>query len=273
MSRSARSAFTLKELLVVIAIIGIVIGLVLPAPRRVREASARMQCMNNLRQLALAMHNVESAGRYSYPPTDRPDAPVETFLPPGCIGPGTAPEERLSWMVAILPYVEQESVYKQFDIKKGYAENLPAARNPIKTFLCPMGKESPFDAITHFVAMSGIGHDAAKQPAGAAGNGFMGYDRLTSFAMIKDGTSNTIALMEPHVGVGPWARGGTSTVRGFDPADMQLPSGQRPFTLHVNGMHAAMVDGSVRTIHPSIDPQKLADAITIAGGEKIDLDW
>jgi hypothetical protein len=58
--------------------------------------------------------------------------------------------------------------------------------------------------------------------AGAAGNGFMGYDRLTSMSMIKDGTSNTIALMEIRFGRGPWARGGSSTLRAFDPADLPL---------------------------------------------------
>ena len=60
----------------------------------------------------------------------------------------------------------------------------------------------------------------------------MGYDRLTSLAMIKDGTSNTIALMETRFDLGPWARGGASTLRGFDPADVPLYGDQRPFGGH-----------------------------------------
>ena len=100
----------------------------------------------------------------------------------------------------------------------------------------------------------------------------MGYDRLTSLAMIKDGTSNTIALMETRSGLGPWARGGSSTLRGFDPADVPLHGDQRPFGGHQGGMNAAMADGSVRFIRSSIDPKKLAAAITIAGGEPVDLD-
>ena len=100
----------------------------------------------------------------------------------------------------------------------------------------------------------------------------MGYDRLTSVAMIQDGTSNTIALMETRFGLGPWARGGSSTLRGFDPADVPLYGEQRPFGGHSGGMHAAMADGSVRFIRSSIEPQKLAAAITIAGGEPFDLD-
>ncbi len=160
----------------------------------------------------------------------------------------------------------------QFDVDKGYAGNLPAAQTRIKMFLCPASKEAAADGVTNYVAMSGIGHDAAGQPAGAAGNGFMGYDRLTSMTMIKDGTSNTIALMETRIGLGPWARGGASTLRGFDPADVPLLGDKRPFGGHAGGMHAAMADGSVRFLRSSIDPKRLAAAITIAGGEPVDLD-
>lgn len=178
-------------------------------------------------------------------------------------------------MVTLLPYLdlEQHSLYREFDLEKGYAGNLPAVQTTIKTFLCPASKEAATgDAVTHYVAMSGIGHDAAAQLAGAAGNGFMGYDRLTSAAMIKDGTSHTIALMETRSDLGPWARGGTSTLRGFDPADVPLCGYQRPFGGHAAGMHAAMADGSVRFLPSSIDPKRLADAITIAGGEPFNLD-
>jgi hypothetical protein len=100
----------------------------------------------------------------------------------------------------------------------------------------------------------------------------MGYERLTSFAMIKDGTSNTIALMETRIGLGPWARGGASNVRGFDPADLPLHGDQRPFGGHAGVMVSGMADGSVRAIRSSIDPKQLAAAITIAGGEPLDLD-
>jgi hypothetical protein len=126
--------------------------------------------------------------------------------------------------------------------------------------------------VTHYIAMAGLGADAAGRPAGAAGNGFMGWDRMTSLARITDGTSNTIALMETRSGLGPWARGGDSTLRGFDPADLPLHGDGRPFGGHADRMLAGMADGSVRSLRPSIDPQKLAAAITIAGGEKTELD-
>jgi prepilin-type processing-associated H-X9-DG protein len=176
-------------------------------------------------------------------------------------------------MVALLAFLEQRTLYKQFDVEKGYAGNLTPAQTRIRTFLCPAGNEAATDdAVTLYVAMAGIGRDAAGRPTGAAGNGFMGYDRSTSLAMITDGTSSTIALMETCVGLGPWARGGASNLRGFDPADVPLHGDGRPFGGHPGGMQAAMADGSVRFVRASIDSKKLAAAITIAGAEPVDLD-
>jgi prepilin-type processing-associated H-X9-DG protein len=274
MSRFARNGFTLLEALIVIGIVVILIGLLLPAVRRVREPAERAKCSNNLRQLTVALHSFEAMGSpSSYPSTGYPDVPAGRLFPPGCIGPGATPEGRLSWVVALLPYLEQDLLYKQLDLEKGYAGNLPAAQTRVKTPLCPSSKDAATgDAVTHYVALSGIGHDAAARPAGGAGNGFMGYDRLTTLAMIKDGPSNTIALMETRVGLGPWARGGASTLRGFEPAGAPLRGDHPPFSGHPNRMNAAMADGSVRFLSASIDPEKLAAAITIAAGEPVDLD-
>jgi prepilin-type N-terminal cleavage/methylation domain-containing protein/prepilin-type processing-associated H-X9-DG protein len=261
MSRSARHGFTLIELIIVIAIIGVLIAFLLPAVRKVREPANRVACANNLKQLTMAIHSYAST---------RPSA--DQVFPPGCIGYGATPEERLSWMVALLPYLEQDSLYRQIDLEQGYAGNLPAVQTRIKTFLCPSANpEATLDAVTHYVAMSGIGLDAATRPAGAPGNGFMGYDRLTSWSMIKDGTSNTIALMETRSDLGPWACGGRSNLRGFDPVSEPIGS-ERPFGGHPDGINIAMADGSVRYIHAGIDPGKLSAAITIDGGEPGDLD-
>jgi prepilin-type N-terminal cleavage/methylation domain-containing protein/prepilin-type processing-associated H-X9-DG protein len=102
--QNRRRGFTLIELLVVIAIIAILIGLLLPAVQKVREAAARMKCSNQLKQVALAAHNFESTnGR----------------LPPGCLGdaPGAAPSlanyQYFGTLALLLPYVEQDAIYKQ----------------------------------------------------------------------------------------------------------------------------------------------------------------
>jgi hypothetical protein len=201
------------------------------------------------------------------------NAPAAGRFPPGCIGQGQSPEERLSWMTALLPYLEQEGLYRQLDLNKGYAENLPAANTRLREFVCPRDNDKKLgDGLTHYVALAGLGHDAAERPEGASGNGFMGYDRRTTLASIPDGVSNTIALMETRHELGPWARGGTATLRGLDPA-VSLTGDQPPFgSGHAGGLNVGRVDGSVTFVRVNIDPKALAAMITIAGGEQVNFD-
>jgi len=141
----------------------------------------------------------------------------------------------------------------------------------MKCFVCPSSPEADRNGFnTPYIAMAGIGLGAPSQPAGAPGNGIMGYDRLTTLGMIKDGTSNTLAIMETRSNMGLWAQGGSSNLRGFDPTDLPIIGDKRPFGGHTGGMNAAWADGSVRFLSSKADPKTLAAIITIDGGESVD---
>lgn len=134
-SAQRRNAFTLVELLVVIAIIGLLVALILPAVNSARSASRRTVCQNKIRQLALGTINHESA-RGFFPP-----ARIEPR--PGDVRTRQCGGESVSWVVHVMPYIEENVLYKQWNILDSYrAHPLSLRTKTLDAFVCPERRSS-----------------------------------------------------------------------------------------------------------------------------------
>ena len=216
-----RAGFTLIELLVVIAIIAVLIALLLPAVQAAREAARRSQCINNLMQIGVALQNYES----SY-----------EVLPPGVVNPTgpivNAPKGyHMSWMVQILPYIEQRNAFKKLNFNEGaYAPANDTVRSHgINVFVCP-SDYAPKSAKTaggvdiEANSYAACHHDV-EAPIDVKNQGVFYLNSSTRYEDISDGTSSTLFVGEKRLTTKElgWMSGTRATLRNTG----TLPNGSR----------------------------------------------
>ncbi len=214
---------------------GVALGLLLPAVQAAREAARRSQCVNNLKQIGLALHNYHSAsdGFPAAAITSKDGRPL------------------LSWRVAILPYIEQNALYNEFKLDEAWdsPHNKALISKMPNTYLCPSrNKVEPFT--TTYLTFVG-------------GGALFNLNKPTSIRDVTDGTSNTMAVVESGKAI-PWTKPDDIT---FDPN--APPSLLGVSANHTGGFNVLMTDGSVRFIKLTINPITFRALITRAGGEII----
>lgn len=246
---------TLVELLVVIAVILVLIALMLPAVQSAREAARRTQCNNNLKNIALGLQNYH-----------------ETYkqFPPAVIGPSNVARERqFSWMVAILPFMEQRNLYDKLrlDLPWDDPHNLALLRPTfIPDFLACPSDPGPRLTPEGFVKTSYVAITGSKVALRSSTRGIIGFDRGLRMDEITDGTSNTAIVGEVTDG-GAWFAGGAGTARPIDDwieKDIKSP--------HPGGALFAMADGSVQYISRTTEPLMLRRLAIAQDGQNVSLD-
>jgi len=259
--RLPRSGFTLIELLVVIAIIAILIGLLLPAVQKVREAAARAKCTNNLKQFGLAAHNYESTNG-TLPPSQH-----------STVIQGTTCSSGASTQALMLPYFEQGSKYNQFDMNYNVnsdaaihasipakaGANAAARSGDVPVFLCPSDPSTAFtftDAgrLNYMACIGGTNQRGGTPldgifaiPSAAAGTAMKGYSVLT----ITDGTSNTAMFGEVMRGTYP----STTPAATYDYTTCMIGSAAYSGATLTDGRGVAECNGSTGTVIQYIGQQ------------------
>jgi prepilin-type N-terminal cleavage/methylation domain-containing protein len=292
MIRSLRKAgFTLIELLVVIAIIAILIGLLLPAVQKVREAAARMTCSNNLKQFGVAIHNYASAN------SDKLPGGVQG----GCSGNPNYPGS--PFMFSLLPYIEQDNIYKavgQSGASWGTGGGVNGQTIVVKTFLCPSdpshnngtGPNTGWTVSSYsrnyYMFDTGGGYQAS------AGGHYFTLSKYT-IANIPDGTSNTVGITEryaylsnygwsalwSHHGQDRFHWGYAQWAPVYGPWGLYTPQNLKYTTAHpyyptgghTSGVQTLLMDGSVRNVSYAISQPTWSNACQPDDGNVLAGNW
>lgn len=255
----------MRQVIILGVVAVFILGLVAQGTYKVRQAADRMRCTNNLRQLGLTLHNY--AGTYN----DR--------LPPATMpNPNLKPEERFSWLVAVVPYVESSPLYKDImkHEKDGWnsREVLNVAGGDYKPFTCPScpsyGRTRATDlAPTTYPGLSGLGDDSAFLPLDDPRAGMFGHDRQLNLVDLRKQNSGTkpLVVVETSTSLGPWIAGGPATIRSLDVNARPYLGVGHPFGgYHGDGGNALFLEGNVVYLHQSVDPEVFEALVTIKVG-------
>jgi hypothetical protein len=218
---------------------GILVALLLPAVQSAREAARRSQCNNNLKQIAIAFQCYHDAHN-TFPPAYIPDKDGRPMH---------------SWRVLILPFMEQQALYAQYNFNEPWdsPRNQLVTSTVIPTYKCPSAPDRPTE--TNYMVITG------------PGTLFEGAEAC-SIAKISDGTSNTILVVEvAGTGVN-WAEPRDLDASKFSPP-FSPPRPDAPGSHHTAGLNVVLGDCSTRFLSNSIDPATAQGLTTRAGGERI----
>ncbi|HLN27687.1 MAG TPA: DUF1559 domain-containing protein [Gemmataceae bacterium] len=294
-SFSRRPGFTLIELLVVITVVAILVGLLIPAVQKVRAAADRAMCLNNLKQIGLALHNYHDANG-GFPPAVTLDLPY----PDGNLF--------VSWIPYIFPYIDQANLYSQYDFKVTFddpANDSGVNQTRIGLLVCPSspshGPAVNNRGITDYAATCGLNWAFIPNPfldpvptADLTFMGVLGRNASRKITEITDGTSNTAMVAEDagrtdiwqmgkRIGPAPnahaaWADPQTRfLIAGFNPVTDARPgpcavnctNDEEVYSFHQGGANVLFADGSVHLLKANLDLNIMLALLTRSKGEVI----